>query len=47
MARNSARSRSQISAAVKNASTRCSAACTGLRHVTVRIPAYSRIAAEM
>ena len=46
MARNSARSISQCAAAVKNASTSHSAAWTGLRVVTTRSAAKTRIAAK-
>jgi hypothetical protein len=44
MARNSARNISQCAAAVKNASTSHNAACTGLRAVTTRSAANTRIA---
>src|SRR3989442_3209558 len=42
MARNSARSSSQVPAAVKKASTRNSALCTGLRDVITSVPDTSR-----
>ncbi len=47
IARNSARSISQCAAAVKNASTSHSTACTGLRDVTTRSAANTRIAEKM
>ena len=46
MARNSARSSSQVPAAVKKASTRNSALCTGLRDVITSVPDTSSTAAK-
>jgi len=47
MARNSARSSIHSAAAVKKASTRNSAACTGLRTVMTQLAAMTRIAAKI
>ena len=46
MARNSARSSSQVPAALKKASTRNSALCTGLREVITSVADTSSTAAK-